>query len=74
MTEEHKIITRRENGIYYVESGEEKYFGETLKPLYIKKTKHFEYEQLHCEVTHKNVKLENWDFRFCPFCGAKVKE
>lgn len=74
MPEEHRIIKRTELNVYYVESGEEKQIGEFIVPLYIRKTKHYEYEQFHCDVKHKNVNLGNWDFNYCPFCGKEIKE
>lgn len=44
MYENHRIIKRTDLDIYYVESGEEKQIGELTKPLYIRETKHYEYE------------------------------
>ena len=74
MTEEHRIIKRTELDVYYVESGDEKRIGEFTVPLYIRKTKHYEYEQFHCDIKHKNGNLGNWDFNYCPFCGKEIKE
>ena len=74
MYEDHRIIKRTDLDIYYVESGEEKQIGELTKPLYIRETKHYEYEQFHCDIKKKNVNLGNWDFNYCPFCGKEIKE
>lgn len=62
MYENHRIIKRTDLDIYYVESGEEKQIGELTKPLYIRETKHYEYEQFHCDIKKKECKLRKLGF------------
>ena len=70
----HETFWLKKNETVHKDAGNSIIMDNVTRNLFYAQIEIVEYEYFYCKVQKKIVKLDSWDFDYCPFCGQKLKE